>query len=236
MIPCSRRVSRRPRWLTDNPAAVAEGSGGDKSDCRREAYSPACMGGTRTRMRVGLSLAAVTLVLAMLGFTGSASAHTSCAQIGTVYGIPPWGFHTGSYSGESWFAKAHGNINFEANTVSGVMCQQDGHGTILMSVLHHLVYHSHEAMMWGYPGNIMKIKFRITSSSDPKCTVGMVGRATIYGSYNGVRSDSVQFFFPAACKDQDHVYHGSQVNVQVPPPCVAPRPACVSSRRGSGSR
>ena len=187
-------------------------------------------------MRVGLSLAAVTLVLAMLGFTGSASAHTSCAQIGTVYGIPPWGFHTGSYSGESWFAKGHGNINFEASTVSGVMCQQDGHGTILMSVLHHLVYHSHEAMMWGYPGNIMKIKFRITSSSDPKCAVGIVGRATIYGSYNGVRSDSAQFFFPAACKDQDHVYHGSQVNVQVPPPCVAPRPACVSSRRGSGSR
>ena len=105
-----------------------------------------------------------------------------------------------------------------------------------MSVLHHLVYHSHYAMMWGYPGNIMKIKVRITSSSDPRCTVGMVGRATIYGSYNGVRSDSVQFFFPAACEDQDRLYHGSQVNVQVPPPCVAPRPACVSSRRGSGGR
>ena len=74
---------------------------------------------------MGLSLAAVTLVLAMLGFTGSTSAHTSCAQIGTVYGIPPWGFHTGAYSGESWFAKGHGNINFEANTVWGVMCQQD---------------------------------------------------------------------------------------------------------------
>src|SRR3981189_2221766 len=75
----------------------------------RNAYSACVMGGTRTRMRVGLSLAAVTLVLAMLGFTGSAGAHTSCAQIGTVYGIPPWGFHTGAYSGESWFAKAHGN-------------------------------------------------------------------------------------------------------------------------------
>jgi hypothetical protein len=105
-----------------------------------------------------------------------------------------------------------------------------------MSVLHHLVYHSHVAMMWGYPGNIMKIKFRITSSTDPKCTVGMVGRATIYGSYNGVRSDSVQFSLPAACNDQDHVYHGTKVNVQVPPPCVAPRPACVASHRGSGSR
>src|SRR6476660_2935349 len=166
----------------------------------------------RTRVRVGFSVAAVMLVIAMLGFVGSASAHTSCAQIGTVYGIPPWGFHTGAYSGESWFAK--------------------GHGTILMSVQHHLVHWSHYAMMWGYPGNIMKIKFRITSSSDPKCTVGMIGRATIFGSYNGVRSQSVQFFFPGACKDQNRVYHGTKVNVQVPPPCIAPRPACVASRRG----
>jgi hypothetical protein len=36
-------------------------------------------------------------------------------------------------------------------------------------------------------------------------------------SYNGVRSDSAQFFFPAACRDQDHLYHGPQVNNQVPP-------------------
>jgi hypothetical protein len=47
--------------------------------------------------------------------------------------------------------------------------------------------------------------------------VGTVGHATLYASYKGVRSDSVQFFFPAACKDQDHLYHGSQVNNQVPP-------------------
>jgi hypothetical protein len=194
-------------------------------------YCPCLMRGTGRRTRVWLSLTAVVLVPAMLGFSAPADAHTSCAQIGTVYGIPPWGYHTGSYSGESWFAKGHGNINFEADTVSGVMCQQDPRGTVLMSVLHHLVYHSHYAMRWGYPGNLMKIRFRVTSSTEPKCTVGTVGRATIYGSYNGVRSDSVQFFFPAACKGQDHLYHGSRVNVQVPPPCVAPRPACVSSLR-----
>jgi len=80
------------------------------------------MGGTRITPRVGLALAAVAVLLGALGMAGSASAHTSCAQIGTVYGIPPWGFHTGAYSGESWFAKAHGNINVKANTVSGVMC------------------------------------------------------------------------------------------------------------------
>jgi hypothetical protein len=71
--------------------------------------------------------------------------------------------------------------------------------------------------MWGYPGNIMKIIVRVRASNDPKCAVGTVGHATLLASYNGVRSDSVQFFFPAACRDQDHLYHGSQVNNQVPP-------------------
>jgi hypothetical protein len=47
--------------------------------------------------------------------------------------------------GESSFAKGHGNINLEANTVSGVMCQQDRAGTVIMSVEHHLSYHSHYA-------------------------------------------------------------------------------------------
>jgi hypothetical protein len=167
--------------------------------------------------RIGLAALLLTPLLATLGMTGSASGDTSCSEIPTVYGIPPWGFHTGAYTGAGSFAKGHGNINLEANTVSGVMCQQDGAGVIVMSVEHHLVYHSHYATMWGYPGNIMKIKFRVTSSTDENCAVGTIGRATLYASYNGVRSDSVQFFFPAACRDQDHLYHGSQVNNQVPP-------------------
>jgi hypothetical protein len=167
--------------------------------------------------RIGLVVSGLMTLLATLGTAGSASAATSCSEIPTVYGIPPWGFHTGSYTGEGSFAKGHGNINLEANTVSGIMCQQDRAGVIIMSVEHHLDYHSHTAMMWGYPGNIIKIKFRVTSSTDPNCPEGTVGRATLFGSYNNVRSDSVQFFFPAACRDQDRLYHGTQVNNQVPP-------------------
>jgi hypothetical protein len=178
---------------------------------------PARMRGTRTETRIGLALAALTALLAMLGMTGSANGATSCSEIPTVYGIPPWGFHTGSYTGEPSFAKGHGNINLAANTVSGIMCQQDRAGVIIMSVEHHLGYHSHYATMWGYPGNIMKIKFRVTRSTDKNCALGTVGRATLYASYNGVRSDSVQFFFPAACRNQNHLYHGTQVNNQVPP-------------------
>jgi hypothetical protein len=148
------------------------------------AIVPLAMRGHHITGRIGLAVAAMTALLALSSMAGSARGATSCSQIPTVYGIPPWGFHTGS---------------------------------IIMSVEHHLSYHSHYATMWGYPGNIIKIKFRVTSSTDTNCTEGTVGRATLFGSYNGVRSDSVQFFFPAACKDQDHLYHGTEVNNQVPP-------------------
>jgi hypothetical protein len=175
------------------------------------------MHGNHTTRCIGLAAMTLAPLLALAILASAASAATSCSEIPTVYGIPPWGFHTGPYTGGSSFAKGHGEINLEANTVSGVICQQDQAGTIIMSVQHHLVYHSHYATMWGYPGNIMKIKVRIASSSNPSCEVGTVGRATLYASYNGVRSDSVQFFFPAACRDQDRLYHGTQVNNQVPP-------------------
>jgi hypothetical protein len=175
------------------------------------------MRGSYITRRIGYAVLVLTALMALLSMTGSASAATSCSQVPTVYGIPPWGFHTGSYTGERSFAKGHGNIDLQANTVSGVICQQDRAGTIIMSVEHHLDYHSHVAMMWGFPGNIMKIKFRVTRSTDKNCKVGTIGRATLFASYNGVRSDSVQFFFPGKCRDQDHLYHGSQVNNQVPP-------------------
>jgi hypothetical protein len=120
------------------------------------------------------------------------------------------------------FARGHGNINLNANTVSGSICQVDRFRgrpdrRIIMTVERHLLYHSHYAVMWGYPGNIMRIVVRVQSSTDEKCKVGTVGRATLFASYNNVRSDSVQFFFAAACRRHDHLYHGTQVNNQVPP-------------------
>ena len=78
---------------------------------------------------------------------------------------------TGSY------ARGHGNINLTANTVSGILCQVDRvpnqpDRLIIMTVEPHLVYHSHYAVMWGYPGNIMKIIVRVQSSTDPLCSGG----------------------------------------------------------------
>jgi hypothetical protein len=174
--------------------------------------------------RIGLSVLTFTALFVWLALAGRAAGYSpGCGQIPIVYGIPPWGFHTGPPIGEAGsFARGHGEINLEANTVSGVLCQELRHRSrptraITMTVEHHLVYHSHYAVMWGFPGNVMKIVVRVRASNDPGCTVATVGRATLFASYNGVRSDSVQFFFPAACRDQDHLYHGTQVDNQVPP-------------------
>src|ERR1700691_1147014 len=90
--------------------------------------------------------------------TGSALASSiqDCSQIPIVGGIPPWGFHTGApITGASGsFARGHGDINLDANTVSGILCQVDrfrhqSDRLIIMTVERHLVYHSHYAVMWG---------------------------------------------------------------------------------------
>jgi hypothetical protein len=174
--------------------------------------------------RVGLAVLVLTPLLGLISVAGQAAGYSAgCGQIPIVGGIPPWGFHTGPPIGETGsFARGHGQINLEANTVSGILCQEDRRRNqptraITMTVEHHLVYHSHFAVMWGVPGNIMKIIVRVRASNDPKCKVGTFGRATLFASYNGVRSDSVQFTFPSACKGHDHLYHGTQVNNQVPP-------------------
>jgi hypothetical protein len=174
---------------------------------------------------IGLAVLVVMALLGLTGIVGQAAGYSpGCGQIPIVYGIPPWGFHTGApiAGATGSFARGHGEINLQAHTVSGILCQEDRVGNqptraITMTVEHHLVYQSHYAVMWGFPGNIMKIRVRVRASNDPKCIVGTVGRATLFASYNGVRSDSVQFFFPVACKDHDHLYHGPQVNNQVPP-------------------
>jgi hypothetical protein len=165
--------------------------------------------------------------LLALSAAGSAGAFPTqyCAGVPIVQGIPPWGFHTGQpiTGATGSYARGHGEINLDANTVSGILCQVDRvrhqpDRLIIMTVQHHLVYHSHHATMWGVPGNIMKIVVRVKSSTDSRCMVGTLGHATLFASYNNVRSDSVQFFFPkSSCSDHDHLYHGPQVNNQVPP-------------------
>ena len=139
-------------------------------------------------------------------------------------GIPPWGFHaTQSFpGGGSGFAYGWGDIDHDTSWVSGTICQDvetagSPARSIEVSVGPQIAYHSHIATMWGYPGNLIKTSLTVIASTDPRCTVGTSGHITMYASYNGVHSDSMKFSFDAGCLDQDHLYHGPQVDAQVPP-------------------
>jgi hypothetical protein len=153
--------------------------------------------------------AAVTLLASGAGSAAAAGGPPCFAQIPPAGGIPPWGFHTGDpLTGDT--------------TISGKICQvvfgrHHRERLIVMRPLSPIISHTHVGRMWGYPGNLIVVHVKVTRSLDPACRVGTIGRMTMFASYNGVRSDSVRYRFPAACADQDHLYHGPQVNAQVPP-------------------
>ena len=135
-------------------------------------------------------------------------------------GIPPWGFHASQSfrGGGRGFAWGWGDVNLGTSRISGRICEQvhAPASTIAITVGPDISYQSHYAMMWGYEGNLIKTSLTVTASTDPACVVGTGGHITMYASYNGIRSDSMQFFFDAGCRSQDHLYHG-QVVAQVPP-------------------
>jgi hypothetical protein len=138
--------------------------------------------------------------------------------------IPPWGFHTSDplTGARGTYARAYGDINLDANQISGTICQvQFRHAQeqlIVMRALSPIIYHTHHAVLYGSPGNLIKAHVRVISSTDASCKVNSTGVMTMYGSYDNVRKDSIQFTFPAACRAHDHLYGpGPQVNAQVPP-------------------
>jgi hypothetical protein len=139
-------------------------------------------------------------------------------------GIPPWGFHAPQSfgGGTRGFAHGWGDVNLGADRISGRICQDISSSsgrvrTIQMTVGPRISSHSHTAVMWGYPGNLIKTALKVVASRDPGCKVGTHGRIVMYASYNGVRSDSMQFIFPRGCREQARLYHGRNVDAQVPP-------------------
>ncbi len=168
-------------------------------------------------------ITALLTVLAVRTAPADAAGAPCFAELPGLAGIPPWGFHTGAplTSARGSYARAYGSIDLATNQIAGTICEaQYGHGSaslIVMRAVSPIIFHTHVAMLWGHPGNEVKTRVRVTSSTDASCTVGTVGLMTMYASYNDVRSDSIQFTFPAACAAHDQLFHGAQVNAQVPP-------------------
>lgn len=173
------------------------------------------------------AIAVVAVAAAALAASAAVASYptASCSSIPIVNVTPQmWGYNTGKpiTGATGSYSRGHGTINLTAKTVTGILCQVDRvrgvpDRQIILSVGHKLLYASHHAVMFGVPGNIMKISVRVTSTTDPKCAVGTSGKVTIFASYNGVNKRAVDFSFSAACKDHDHKYTGRSLNTNVPP-------------------
>jgi hypothetical protein len=178
------------------------------------------------RLGAALGLSAAVLVPVLFATAAAASRPAAYCSAIPYVNVPKqaWGFSAGKpiTGATGSYARGHGTINLTAHTTTGIVCQVDRVSNapdrqIILSVAHHLVYASHHAVKFGVPGNIMTVDVRVTNTTDPNCPVGTSGQMTLFASFNGVRKDSVQFSFPAACRDHRRTYTGSLVNTNVPP-------------------
>jgi hypothetical protein len=170
------------------------------------------------------SLAPRTVAAAVPARAQPQCSHYSGSGIPAGSGIPPWGFHATQSlpDGRSGYAHGWGDVDLGASTISGSICQyvsRPGAGTRAIAVRlgPRISYHTHQGQMWGHAGNIVITNVTVTASSDPTCAVGTRGRVTMYASYDGVRSDSIRFVFATGCPDERNLYHGPEVDAQVPP-------------------
>ncbi len=160
------------------------------------------------------------------GAMSAAALPVNYCQVIPIVNVPPegWGFHAGHpISGATGaYARGHGTFNLSARTATGVICQvHRSRGKVdrqvVLTVGRHVIHTSHHAVRFGVPGNIMSIHVSVHTSTDPGCTVGTTGRATIFASYNNVHRDSVRFTFAGSCRDQQRRWTGTSVVTNVPP-------------------
>jgi hypothetical protein len=161
--------------------------------------------------------------LSAIGAAPASAAAAPCfAQIPPFKGNPQWGFHTGSpiAAGKSGsYSRAIGDVNLSSGAISGTVCQVNVAGGVQRLIVlkpRHVLSHTHYGKPFGHLGNLMSVQVKVTSSTDKNCKVGTTGTMTVNATYNGVKSASVQFVFPASCKGHDHTYHSPQVDALVP--------------------
>jgi hypothetical protein len=174
---------------------------------------------------VGLLLATGIFAVAPAGARPDARASAYCSAIPRVeVQKEDWGFHAGQPrpGPATSYTRGHGKIDLGAQTATGIICQVDrvpahAERQVVLSIDRKVIDTSHHAVMFGVPGNIMRIHVHVLSSTDASCATGTRGEVLIFASYNGVHEDLVQFSFPAACRDHSRHYTGSSVVTNVPP-------------------
>jgi hypothetical protein len=174
------------------------------------------------RAMAGRFVATILTGVALVGAAGPASGSghpVAFCVIGA--GSQTWAFHAGGPITGPTGSYAHGHGGLAGGSVNGVICQVDRVSgapdrQIVVSVTK-LIRHQHAVSRPGNLGNLMTVRVKVKSSTDPKCKVGTRGTVSIYATYNGVHADTVQFSFPRACRRHRHSYSGPGVVALVPP-------------------
>jgi hypothetical protein len=190
---------------------------------------PRRLGGSRVREAVAsVKRQLLSGLLAMTVVAAGAVSQTNAAPLGAgpVCSRVPivnvqrndLGFRAGWPNSVHPGARGHAKVNLATRTVRGIACDVNRDGTgILVSIGHRVLYSSHHAVMFGFPGNILRTHVLVLKSTDPSCAAGTRGTLTVFASYNNVVRDSVQLAFPHACKSHAHRYTGRRVTTNVPP-------------------
>jgi hypothetical protein len=169
-----------------------------------------------------ISFGIFAATLSAVGAGSAAAAAAPCfAQIPPFKGNPQWGFHTGPpITGKSGsYSRAIGDVTLSSGSINGTICQVNVAGGIQRLIVlkpKRVLSHTHYGKPFGQLGNLISVQVKVASSTDKNCKVGTTGTMTVNATYNGVKSASVQFAFPASCKGHDHTYHSSQVDALVP--------------------
>jgi hypothetical protein len=122
------------------------------------------------------------------------------------------------------YARGRADLNAAiTRATNGVACQVYRvkgypYRLLLMHIWPRVIYHSHTAVMFGVPGNEIRLHVQVYDSTGPSsCTDGTVGVLTVFASYNGVDKRLIKYAFPKACATHNSSYTAASVNTNVPP-------------------
>jgi hypothetical protein len=131
---------------------------------------------------------------------------------------------TGIQGASGSYARGRADLNAAiSRATNGIACQVYRvkgypYRLLLMHIWPRVIYHTHTAVMFGVPGNEIRLHVEVYDSTGPSsCKVGTVGVLTVFSSYDGVNKRLIKYVFPKACKTHDSSYTGSSVNTNVPP-------------------
>jgi hypothetical protein len=115
---------------------------------------------------------------------------------------------------------SHGRGQLHGIAASGTACTSDFVRRLanrdLVLTIFGTAQLSRPTTVGGVLGAQLVLAFKVTRSDDSSCAGGSRGTLTLFGSYNGVKLDSLRLSFSRRCASHDHYYvNGGKTHVVV---------------------